>query len=131
MNMANDNTRHPSTGDASHLQRLRVASCPTVVERDASTRALWQTQDGHTLAVNGPLLFLRAGVRDGVPHGVNLTVRRARALADALIAGAEMLEQMMPARCGCGEPIEADESACVECTTAIVLARRTKIRALA
>lgn len=89
--------------------------------------ALWSDDISRSLTTDSTLLFLRVHTAsDGVPRGLNLTVRNARTLARALDAACEHIEQRFTHRCPCGEPIDDADAQCVSCE----LRQRKTLRAM-
>lgn len=63
------------------------------------------------------------------PRNRTITANEARALGEALIHAADLLAEILPDRCSCGEPIETDQGLCVMCFIAANRRRRAERRA--
>lgn len=108
---------------------------------DVKPTAVEVHQTVFTAGDNAPQIYLWHGVHgvENVPGFPPLTSRtftvlEARALAAALIEAAELVEQIMPDRCACGEPIEPQRDQCIECMVrgekAARAERRSKLTAV-
>lgn len=87
-----------------------------------------QDRTGAGLFLSEPFAHLHVQSIDGLPLGLALTAREASALAKALAECVSELEARLPGRCGCGEPIPADEAQCMLCELSEVAARRGALR---
>lgn len=95
------------------------------VQQTASSGGVWEPQIRMWHGVQG------VDDEPGWPPRTSqtFTVAEARALGEALLRACQLVEEILPKRCNCGEPIEPQRDSCVGCMMAAEKAEREARRA--